>query len=796
MGAATISRPMWQGPRSRAGAGSLPNCFTAFSMLSLQRWKPTRSPRQAVQVRFDGGIRIPLPCSTTKPLASVKDSSIPHQRRTVSRILRTICSSPSTLSRCANGPAISPYPNCCCTALAQASATSAIGRVPSMDTTLARVPTSRLYSRSICCICCGVSYRSSLAPRCFTRSSAMEAGTYRNRVRSALRAYRFAAWMKSCDTLVPWYASELRMYRSRMTSSPRARRGSICESRWSRRSAAKSSAMTRSSTTPSLPSACGVAARPARIWRTSRPTGPSLGWCARWTVRPRPRSRSARSCAWVVVPAPSRPSKTMNRPGCALTASPPAEDRSRAPRAPRAAGIAPRPPRGAGRARAGRRRTAASPSPRPAFRTLRSGRPRGTLPARRARTRRPSGARGQPPAAGSARPRAPRCRAAGPSAAVYGARSLASQSVGWRLKGSRVAGSSVADREWHAAFGAARLGGDAREAGGAEHHVDLPRLRVGRREGRGGARIGILLAPAIQLERAGGPVLRRPVRLVRRPLHLQPLLRRPQRARRQRGLLQVGDPLVGRVHGGLQGGLQAVDRRREAGHLGRPAENLSATRAFDRGQRIVGLAHGAGGHRTSLARRARLPQPRRSGPGLDLPAPPVDRVHPLHRLRLLDSLDIQVDHHRFLAAAHQHAFQRLVGRVDLLVRHEGGHEDEVARPRLGQVLEPVAPAHPRPAFHHVDDALQLSVVVRARLRAGMDGHGAGPQLPRPRAGVIDRRGARHAGRLGRVRVQLVGMDDADPVLPPVGHGRRVPQKHVPRRPLTARSFNPCNSPWG
>src|SRR5229473_2015630 len=535
--------------------------------------------------------------------------------------------------------------------------------------------------------------------------------------------------MKSCDTLVPWYASELRMYRSRMTSSPRARRGSICESRWSRRSAAKSSAMTRSSTTPSLPSACGVAARPARIWRTSRPTGPSLGWCARWTVRPRPRSRSARSCAWVVVPAPSRPSKTMNRPGCVLTASPPAEDRSRAPRAPRAAGIAPRPPRGAGRARAGtsaprptgaarppapagRRRTAASPSPRPAFRTLRSGRPRGTLPARRARTRRPSGARGQPPAAGSARPRAPRCRAAGPSAAVYGARSLASQSVGWRLKGSRVAGSSVADREWHAAFGAARLGGDAREAGGAEHHVDLPR---------------------------------------------------------QRGLLQVGDPLVGRVHGGLQGGLQAVDRRREAGHLGRPAENLSATRAFDRGQRIVGLAHGAGGHRTSLARRARLPQPRRSGPGLDLPAPPVDRVHPLHRLRLLDSLDIQVDHNRFLAAAHQHAFQRLVGRVDLLVRHEGGHEDEVARPRLGQVLEPVAPAHPRPAFHHVDDALQLSVVVRARLRAGMDGHGAGPQLPRPRAGVIDRRGARHAGRLGRVRVQLVGMDDADPVLPPVGH---------------------------
>src|SRR6267143_5240764 len=110
MGAPTISRPMWHGPSSRAEAGSLPNCRTAFSMLSLQRWKPTRSPRQAVQVRFEGGMRMPLPCSITKPLASVKDSSMPHQRRTVSRILRTICSSPRTLSRCANGPAISPSP--------------------------------------------------------------------------------------------------------------------------------------------------------------------------------------------------------------------------------------------------------------------------------------------------------------------------------------------------------------------------------------------------------------------------------------------------------------------------------------------------------------------------------------------------------------------------------------------------------------------------------------------------------------------------------------------------------------
>src|SRR5438128_1490169 len=81
---------------------------TAFSMLSLQRWKPTRSPKQAVHMRFEGGMRMPLPWSTTNPLASVKESSMPHQRRTVSRILRTIWSSPRTLSRCANDAAIFP----------------------------------------------------------------------------------------------------------------------------------------------------------------------------------------------------------------------------------------------------------------------------------------------------------------------------------------------------------------------------------------------------------------------------------------------------------------------------------------------------------------------------------------------------------------------------------------------------------------------------------------------------------------------------------------------------------------
>src|SRR3954467_1686722 len=92
MGVATISSPMWQGPSSSVPERSR---VTAFSMLWLQRRRPSLSARQEVQIRFCGGMMMPLPWSSNLPRGSVKDSSMPHQRRTVSRILRTIWSSSS-----------------------------------------------------------------------------------------------------------------------------------------------------------------------------------------------------------------------------------------------------------------------------------------------------------------------------------------------------------------------------------------------------------------------------------------------------------------------------------------------------------------------------------------------------------------------------------------------------------------------------------------------------------------------------------------------------------------------------
>jgi hypothetical protein len=62
------------------------------------------------------------------------------------------------------------------------------------------------------------------------------------------------------------------------------------------------------------------------------------------------------------------------------------------------------------------------------------------------------------------------------------------------------------------------------------------------------------------------------------------------------------------------------------------------------------------------------------------------------------------------------------------------------------------------------------VVVRAGLRVGLDDDRPRPQLLGSGARRRDRRGARHAGRLRRVRIHLVAAHDAHAVQAPVAGG--------------------------
>jgi hypothetical protein len=141
----------------------------------------------------------------------------------------------------------------------------------------------------------------------------------------------------------------------------------------------------------------------------------------------------------------------------------------------------------------------------------------------------------------------------------------------------------------------------------------------------------------------------------------------------------------------------------------------------------------------------------------------------VHFLRLLDDGNVEIDYDRLLAAAYQHARQRLVVvGVDFLMRHIRGHVNEVARPGFSHEFQRVAPAHACSAAHHVDHALHRAVVMRSGFCFGMDHDGPRPELFGARARMRDRRRTVHSGRLRRVDVELVAVDDAYAVVLPFG----------------------------
>jgi hypothetical protein len=160
----------------------------------------------------------------------------------------------------------------------------------------------------------------------------------------------------------------------------------------------------------------------------------------------------------------------------------------------------------------------------------------------------------------------------------------------------------------------------------------------------------------------------------------------------------------------------------------------------------------------------------------------VDRIRPPDLFRRFRGGDVEVHHDGLLSAPDHDARERLVTtRVDLLMWDERRHEDEVAGTGLRDELEPFAPPHSSTTAHDVDDALQLAVVVGARLRVCVDRHGARPQLLRADPGIADRGRAGHAGRLGRVEIELARADDPDPIISPSGARCRGAHPRPPRR---------------
>src|SRR5262249_5590156 len=103
-----------------------------------------------------------------------------------------------------------------------------------------------------------------------------------------------------------------------------------------------------------------------------------------------------------------------------------------------------------------------------------------------------------------------------------------------------------------------------------------------------------------------------------------------------------------------------------------------------------------------------------------------------------------------------------------LVGYERRHIDEIARTGFGGEFQPLAPTHARLAAHHVDDALELAVVMCPGLGVGANVDGACPNLLGADAGIVDRSLAIHARRLRGVGIKRMPRNAAHAVVLPFG----------------------------
>ena len=103
-------------------------------------------------------------------------------------------------------------------------------------------------------------------------------------------------------------------------------------------------------------------------------------------------------------------------------------------------------------------------------------------------------------------------------------------------------------------------------------------------------------------------------------------------------------------------------------------------------------------------------------------------------------------------------FEASSGRIDLLMRNEGRHIDEVPGPGVRLILQPVTPTHPDMATDHIDDGLLLAVMVGSGRRMRGDVCYPRPYPLRANGGPRYRRDSVHPGRLWRIRVEMVRVD--------------------------------------
>ncbi len=117
--------------------------------------------------------------------------------------------------------------------------------------------------------------------------------------------------------------------------------------------------------------------------------------------------------------------------------------------------------------------------------------------------------------------------------------------------------------------------------------------------------------------------------------------------------------------------------------------------------------------------------------------------------------NIQVHDDRFLSTANNDGFDRLIlPGVQLLMGRKGRHIHKISRAGLVDKLQLLSPAETGASTHDVDYGFQLSVVMRAGFRVGMDDYSACPKFLRAHSSIGNGLGAGHARSLRSIAVEL------------------------------------------
>ena len=142
-------------------------------------------------------------------------------------------------------------------------------------------------------------------------------------------------------------------------------------------------------------------------------------------------------------------------------------------------------------------------------------------------------------------------------------------------------------------------------------------------------------------------------------------------------------------------------------------------------------------------------------------------VDPRDFLRGFDRLDGQFHHNRFPVIAYQYTDEFLFrASIQLLMRHKRGNVDEIARPRIGEILQSLSPSQARPSTNHVDHAFQLPVVMSSRPGIRWNRDRTCPNLIRTGRGIGYGRPEVHTRPRCRVVIQLVMPHDANTIVAP------------------------------